>query len=98
MPVAAPFSGAGASVLAAPCPFADVLTYRGFGPGFSCTVNDKTISGITTTGLSGPNILLGPVTAAGSPGLTLVSLLAGPTISGTLSYTITTPSTDPMNV
>jgi hypothetical protein len=66
--------------------------------GFSCTVNDKTISGVTATGVFFADIHVTPVTDVNNPGLTFEDVLESPSgsASGTIKFTITAPANDPM--
>src|ERR1700756_5340002 len=97
--VAAAISGAAFSALATPCPTAPAESeLSGYlTPGFSCTVNDKTISGMSVSGAVDPGFtLVLPLTDANNPGL---HFIFGDFVSesiGTISFTITAPSSDPM--
>lgn len=95
----------GAPALAAPCTSDALSTYLSGGANATCTVLDKTITGVLLTTsnaalFGADNVFIDPVAAANNPGLTFVTteLSPGPgfTVSGTIAFTITAPSSDPM--
>ena len=90
---AAAFLGPSSSLLAAPLPCPATATDLGtyLAPNFSCTVNDKTISGMAASAPIGLAINVTPVTDTNNPGLEFTtSLNSG---SFPISYTIAAPST-----
>jgi hypothetical protein len=102
-------SGASSSALAAPCPTqpsAVLGTYFSGGANATCTVLDKTISGMTLTNVSPSNFIepsffpsVQPILTANNPGLSFQSMGSaigtGPN-TFTITYTITAPSSDPI--
>jgi len=105
MAAAAAFAGASFSALAAPCPsFAQMSTYLSGGANATCTVLDKTISGMSLTNVAPTNFtsttqFVEPVTVTNDPGISFPSVGSavgtGPN-TFTITYTITAPSSDPM--
>jgi hypothetical protein len=79
--------------LAAPCPAALLTTYLSGGANATCTVLDKTISGMTVSGGDPLSTGVDVLTAANNPGLEFVGGLFLPT---TIQFTITAPSSNPM--
>ena len=109
MAAAAAFAGACLSAHAAPCPSAPsavLSTYLSGGVNATCTVLDKTISGMSITNVT-PTIFIQPtsfpevfpVTVTDNPGFSFQSMGSamgtGPN-TFTITYTITAPSSDPM--
>jgi hypothetical protein len=105
---AAALSGASISAVAGVCPTtpAPISTYLSGGANTTCTVLDKTISGMTLTGVDPDdlaeflaNTLVTPLAVANNPGLDIApsnSIPGAGSSSGTVSYTITAPSNSPM--
>jgi len=93
---AAVFSGGSFSVLAAPCPSVDTSLDTYLVSGFSCTVNDKTISAVTATGIPQVTPLVTPVTDVNNPGLMIIFPVGADSGGSSISFTITAPSSDPM--
>jgi len=92
MAAAAAVSGASFSALAGACTSAPFSTYEA--SGFSCTVNDKTISGLSTTLSSQPFNQVIPQTTINNPGLFFGTAFTSG--SATITFTITAPSSGPM--
>lgn len=108
MAAAAAVSGVSFSALAAPCPSPSTVlsTYLSGGPNATCTVLDKTISGMTLTNVSPsgfivPSFFPGvePILTTNNPGLSFQSmgsaLGTGPN-TFVITYTITAPSNNPI--
>ena len=109
MAAAAAFAGACLSAHAAPCPSAPsavLSTYLSGGANATCTVLDKTISGMSITNVTPTNFIepmffpgVSPVTVSNNPGLSFQSMGSaigtGPN-TFTITYTITAPASDPM--
>jgi PEP-CTERM motif len=97
MAAAATFSGASFSALAGPCTMGNLNSYVS-GSNATCTVLDKTISGMTGSEDTGELVEVHPVTTtANNPGLEFTfntGTLAGASLS--ISFTITAPSSSPM--
>jgi hypothetical protein len=96
---AAAVSGASFSTLAAPtvnaCTTASWTTYLSGGRNATCTVADKTISGVSVSpSLGSTDITVHPV-AVGDPGLTF-DFSTFNTNGVTVKFTIAAPSSDPM--
>ena len=111
MAAAAAVSGASLSALAGVCPThgTGLSTYLSGGVNATCTVLDKTISGVSfsnSLGLSNfpaSDVEVGPiVNPTNEPGLAFGityppgSTVGSQTFSGSISYTVTAPSSDPM--
>src|SRR4051812_17948768 len=77
---------------AAPCTQATLLTYLA-GGNATCTVLDKTISGVTAVGGNPAATLVTPLTTTNDPGL---DFEGGSAIPTTITFTITAPSNDPI--
>ena len=108
MAAAAALAGASFSAHAAPCPSPSAVlsTYLSGGPNATCTVLDKTISGMSLTNVSPTNFIepaffpgVEPLTVTNNPGLMFGSMGSaigtGPN-TFTITYTITAPSSNPI--
>jgi hypothetical protein len=99
MAAATAVSGASFSALAAPCTTALLTTYLSGGSNATCTVLDKTISGMSFSDFNNlpPTALtltVTPVLVTNDPGLRF-SMTAGDASTGpSISYTISAPSSD----
>jgi hypothetical protein len=96
MAALAAFTYGPCSALATPCPSfpgpnSALSTY--LASGFSCMVNDKTISGVTAVGglPAGTGVI--PLTNTNNPGL---EFFGGGDTPSTIMFTITAPSSDPI--
>jgi hypothetical protein len=103
MAAAAAFSSVSFPALAGvvnPCTAANWTTYRAGGSNATCTVADKTISGVSVTQtsplpLQPSDITVNPVAVANDPGLTFDFFTVG-TNGVTIKFTIAAPPSDPM--
>jgi PEP-CTERM motif len=107
MAAATAFSGASLSAIAGPCPgSAKLSTYLSGGANTTCTVLDKTITGMTLANTGVIPIsdvaqfsFVTPVLVANNPGLDFAlnqSIPGSGVAAATVTYTITAPSSDPM--
>src|SRR5262249_39397864 len=62
----------------------------------TCTVLDKTISGVSISGGPAASVTVTPVMVTGDPGLKFDFGPGGRTIASSISYTITAPPSDPI--
>ena len=93
MAALAAFTYGACSVLATPCPSTPTPLSTYLASGFSCMVNDKTISGVTAVG-GIPDITgVIPLTNTNNPGL---DFDGGGDTPSTIMFTITAPSSDPI--
>jgi hypothetical protein len=103
MAAAGAISAVSFSALAGPtvpaCPSARLSTYLSGGTNATCTVLDKTISGVTfsnNASQTASDVTVIPQLVTNDPGLGFGTSFTVRTVSGSISYTITAPSSDPM--
>jgi hypothetical protein len=106
MAAAAAFAGASVSAAhAAPCTSEPLTTYLSGGVNENCTVLDKTISGMSLSGVDPANFanpeffIVSPVTIVNDPGILFPSVGSalgdGPN-TFTITYTVTAPASNPI--
>jgi hypothetical protein len=103
MAAAGVISAVSFSALAGPtvpaCSAANLSTYLSGGTNATCTVLDKTLSGVTfSNNASQPasDVNVDPLLVTNDPGLSFGFSFRAQNVSGSISYTITAPSSDPM--